>query len=375
MVAGVDAAPPRPFSWWWVGIALPSSVAVGVAVAAMLWGQTRADHRDAFDTGWKSSAAVLAVLAAVVTVERLRLGQREHYRLLAADQVKEINELSAKASEQLGSDKAAVRIGGLTDLERLAQAHPGLRQTVVDRICAYLRGPYEPPWGRLDDAKPVAAQAEPDPGTIAERRLELDVRRTAQQILRRHLAPRDEAAFWPGTTLDLRDANLVEFTLADCRVGDVNFEGATFHRVASFENTEFRGSTDFGYTTFRDRAEFENASFRRSAYFAHVRFEDQVSFPRARFESGAYFESGDFGGPTSFIRTVFKGDAGFSEAVFDGESHFGLADFVRGGDFEESEFRGGADFAGAHTTTESGWPEGWIVVEGVLTREESAKRS
>jgi hypothetical protein len=39
---------------------------------------------------------------------------------------------------ELGSDKAAVRIGGLADLERLGQNNADMRQTVVDRICAYL---------------------------------------------------------------------------------------------------------------------------------------------------------------------------------------------------------------------------------------------
>ncbi|RCG28724.1 hypothetical protein DQ384_23640 [Sphaerisporangium album] len=87
-------------------------------------------------------------LAAFISVDRFRLSQREHHRQLVVDHLtqrdviaRQITDLSAKASEQLGSDKAAVRIGGLTDLERLAQAHPELRQTVVDRICAYLRAP------------------------------------------------------------------------------------------------------------------------------------------------------------------------------------------------------------------------------------------
>jgi ABC-type transport system involved in cytochrome bd biosynthesis fused ATPase/permease subunit len=135
----------REFRLAWVWLARVASVAVGVVVAVLLWGSTRAEHRDAFDTGGKSAAAVLAILAAFVTVERLRLGQREHHRQVAADQAAHITDLSSKASEQLGSEKAAVRIGGLTDLERLAQSYPELRQTVVDRICAYLRAPYQPP--------------------------------------------------------------------------------------------------------------------------------------------------------------------------------------------------------------------------------------
>ena len=53
-----------------------------------------------------------------------------------------ITELYTKAVEQLGSDKAPVRLGGLYALERLAQDNPAHRQTIVNVICAYLRMPF-----------------------------------------------------------------------------------------------------------------------------------------------------------------------------------------------------------------------------------------
>lgn len=47
-----------------------------------------------------------------------------------------ITELYISAVNQLGSNKAAVRLGGLYALERLAQNNHGHRQTIVDVICA-----------------------------------------------------------------------------------------------------------------------------------------------------------------------------------------------------------------------------------------------
>ena len=48
------------------------------------------------------------------------------------------------AVEQLRSDKAQVRFGGLNALERLAQDNPAYRQAIVDVICSYLRMPFSP---------------------------------------------------------------------------------------------------------------------------------------------------------------------------------------------------------------------------------------
>ncbi|WP_331658488.1 pentapeptide repeat-containing protein [Amycolatopsis sp.] len=329
-------SPGREFSWVWVWLTLSASLLTGLLVAAVLWGSTRAEHRDAFDTGWKSAAAVLAILAAVITVERLRLGQREHYRQLASDRAREITELSAKASEQLGSEKAAVRIGGLTDLERLGQSYPQLRQTVIDRICAYLRGPYEPPPDRTRSGEPPG-DAEPklDAEEIAARRLELDVRRTAQNVLRRHLRPPgisigedfdpegtrpEQEAYWEEVRIDLRDAVLVEFDLANCRLWSADFQGATFHGPTDFHGTDFDGQLSFAFATFVGRAFFSHAEFRLRADFGSARF-DQVSFRDASFPAGASFRRAHFREEAVFERSD-PDVADFSEATFSGPLRF-----------------------------------------------------
>ena len=78
-----------------------------------------------------------------------------------------ITELYTKAVEQLGSDKAPVRFGGLYALERLAQDNPAHRQTIVNVICAYLRMPFSPT-APASKPEPEAAEGQKEPGTESE---------------------------------------------------------------------------------------------------------------------------------------------------------------------------------------------------------------
>ncbi|WP_326565013.1 pentapeptide repeat-containing protein [Amycolatopsis rhabdoformis] len=367
----------REFAWLWVWLALVLSIAVGTGVAVLLWGATRAEHRDAFDTGWKSAAAVLAILAAVVTVERLRLGQREHHRQLAADRAKQdadraaqITDLSAKAGEQLGSDKAAVRIGGLTDLERLAQSYPDLRQTVVDRICAYLRAPYRLPTGdEVARSDGGAADAE-----IAARRLELDVRRTAQQVLKRHLRWEDKAegapaSFWDGVTLDLRDAVLHEFDLGGARLASADFRNARFSGPTSFERVSlthealftgavFAGRTTFDNAAFADEAWFDQVSFAEYTWFGSASFEATALFRHTTFGEEAVFSGASFADTCSFAGVEFGGAAVFARASFAQDSSFKGASFAKSPVFDRASFRALVTFSEA-TVTDAEDPPEW----------------
>ncbi|MFE0154701.1 hypothetical protein ACFWY5_46730 [Nonomuraea sp. NPDC059007] len=74
-----------------------------------------------------------------------------------------------KAAEQLGHAQAPVRLAGLYALEQLAQNNPGLRQTVVDVFCAYLRMPYALP-EELDRGEQIRGAPPAAPGPEAEPR-------------------------------------------------------------------------------------------------------------------------------------------------------------------------------------------------------------
>jgi hypothetical protein len=161
-----------------------------------------------------------------------------------------ITELYLKAVDQLGSDKAPVRLGGLLALERLAQDNPQHRQPVVDVVCSYLRMPVT--YGEISGlhsgpamAPVIAAHLAATEGGAAQRQ-ELEVRMTAQSILRRHVVlDPGGLQFWPDIDLDLKSATLVDFRLERCRVRDVRFTGATFVGIARFFESVIDGEADF----------------------------------------------------------------------------------------------------------------------------------
>jgi hypothetical protein len=235
-------------------------------------------------------------------------------------------ELYARAVDQLGSDRAAVRLGGLYALERLGEDSVGQRQLVVDVLCAYLR-------------MPPASTAD-HPG-----RQEREVRLTAQRILHRHLqgSPGDPAAgtgqaarHWAGADLDLSGAWLEDFTLTGCDVGTARFDGARFEGPAALDRARFHGPV-----TFRD------AHFGSDATFAGTQFA-AVGFDRAALDGRAWFGETEFGGDAAFDRTRFGAAAEFERALFRGEAEFGAAEFAGPAGFRRVRFAASARFDRAH---------------------------
>ncbi|WP_433252649.1 pentapeptide repeat-containing protein [Streptosporangium sp. CA-135522] len=320
--AVVFAAPPamrvpRPAAWW----IIPVIVLVGVAVGGTLWwlladpalttpapgpsgpagaGTARGEIlRTALAAGAGVGAAVTLMLA---------FRRQRHQEIATAHAThdateRRVTELYTKAAEQLGSDKAAVRLAGLYALERLAQDNPGHRQTIVNVICSYLRMPYTPPEPapapdpegdrtaalRAARRRYQAARAGVTPPAEAaprqqsdDREGELQVRLTAQRILSLHLRddrPADQRstlpaapAFWEGMSLDLTGATLLDFDLVRGHVTEAVFDKTTFTGNAVFDDTTFTGDAQFGGATFHRDARFDKATFTGDAGFNGTTF-------------------------------------------------------------------------------------------------------
>ena len=155
---------------------------------------------DAVRTGLAAGAGAGAAVGLMLAF------RRQHHQEIATDLTdrdateRRITELYTKAVEQLGNDKAPVRLGGLYALERLAQDNPAHRQTIVNVICAYLRMPFSPT-APASKPEPEATEAPEEPAAETETRTdgtgdtwqqERQVRLTAQRILAEHL--RDDRA-------------------------------------------------------------------------------------------------------------------------------------------------------------------------------------
>jgi hypothetical protein len=174
------------------------TLAIGVAAVVWLLGQANqlppgkdqvAAQADAVKTGATIALGTGGAAYLLLAYRRQRLDEVD-------TRERRITELYTSAVEQLGHQKAPVRLGALYSLERLAQDNPEHRQTVVDVVCAYLRMPYTrraPELSdNLSDEEAVASTDDHDPTSHSPRgqspaQEELQVRQTAQRILAAHL--------------------------------------------------------------------------------------------------------------------------------------------------------------------------------------------
>jgi len=228
-----------------------------------------------------------------------------------------ITELYTRAVDQLGAEKAPVRLGSLHALERLAQTNPAQRQTIVDVICAYLRMPYTPP----DGQGPGEDASQDAHNRYEQRRQELQVRLTAQRILTAHLQPKTAAAFWADIDLDLTEAHLHEFTLVSCQVRAARFDGAKFAGDAGFGRAKFAGNVRFGGAKFAGNAEFVNAKFAGIPWFGGATFAGDAGFFNAKFAGNAWFVNAKFAGDVRFGGAEFAGSIKFDGVRVAASSH------------------------------------------------------
>ncbi|MDO3704720.1 pentapeptide repeat-containing protein [Micromonospora sp. C28SCA-DRY-2] len=426
----------RVMPWWLVLVGLLLAALLGWLVLDWLLGEadraaqpdTRASLRiDAIRTGLTVVAGTGGGLALLLAARRQWIGERaqRHQEAVAArDQAhrervqahaesvaeaaarhqdrqaeaaehdaaeRRLTELYTRAVELLGSDTAAVRLGGLYALERLGQDNPAQRQTITAVLCAYLRMP--PP---TDDPR------------------EDEVRRTAQRLLTRHLRA-DDPGHWPGVTLDLTGARLAGFDASGCTLvdadltgavcaGTTSFAGASVHgRLAlgaSFDDlvcddlagdaeivldgarvtgtASFTGATVGGALSAR-RAEFHRVSARGATFHRPVtldrsRFTGSATFREAVFHGGVSVERAEFAGYAGFRRAHFADLALFRWAVFGAEAWFEGARFAGAANFGRARFLGPVSFdaatlarrplvdqARATATGPHTWPEGTVV--------------
>ncbi|MGW0447164.1 pentapeptide repeat-containing protein [Streptosporangium sandarakinum] len=392
---------PRPAAWWIVPVTLLVGGVVGGVAWLLLgagWSVAEATARQgAIQTALAAGAGVGAAVTLMLTFRRQRhqehaahvtayLAERnaalaeqvaEHTRHDATE--RRVTDLYTKAVEQLGHEAAAVRLGGLYALERLAQGNPDHRQTIVNVICAYLRMPYTPPEPasvpdperdrkaalqaarrRYQAARAgVALPAEPVlRQRSGDQEGELQVRLTAQRILATHL--RDDRppgqcstlptppAFWEGMRLDLTGATLIDFSLVRGHVTDAVLDKATFHGAARFDNAVFHGPARFDKGTFHEDARFGEATFLGDAWFGRATFHGPALFGEATFYREAWFSEALFHEPARFGRTTFYEDAWFGEVIFHEPALFGRATFHRAVQFGEAIFHGSARFGRAN---------------------------
>lgn len=352
----------RPLRWWWIVF-----IAIGIAYVTMIaWGVftyfgTRAPvapqqipqaRIDAVRTALTLGAGLVGAVALMLASRRQWLAEHSQ-RHVETEAIKQrATDYYAKAAEQLGSDKAPVKMAGLYTLERLGQDNSEYRQTVVDLLCAYLRMPFTHPDydtpQRAGDAFLADTEQRQEQERQEQQRQEIHVRRTAQKILLDHLRPAldedgnpTQETFWKEMDLDLTGAALEEFDFGACHAADALFTSVRFYGNSSFEEA-FLGGVWFDEAEFHESAVFDGAQFEVCASFDYAHFHHDASFDGADFHN-VWFKQAHFDFHASFKNALFGYEARFDSARF---NNFKPR-------FDGARFR-------VDVGEENTWPAGWI---------------
>lgn len=126
-----------------------------------------------------------------------------------------IDDMHLRALELLSSDGVVQRIGGLYNLEQIAQNVPRLRQVIVNEICAYMQ--------------------------VAENEVYEHVRAIANGILTSHLNPDLGIKFWGGIDINLRGIAVNKLSFANCVIRTLSIEDSTVHAELDLDGLRATG--------------------------------------------------------------------------------------------------------------------------------------
>jgi hypothetical protein len=281
--------------------------AVAVPRAAPNGGPAVIDPLDVIKTTITVAGFVGAVLVGVYGYRKQRLVEGDARRADA----EQLAQRYTTAADQLGHEKAAVRLAGVYAMARLADDWDDQRQVCIDVLCAYLRMPHEP-----DTASEKHREGEPE------------VRYTIIRLIRDHLREPSAPTTWCGRDLDFTNTTFDggDFRGAKFTGGEVSFFGAEFATgLVSFFGAEFTGGrVSFLSAKFTGgEISFNDTKFTRGTVsFVNTKFTGGVvSFYDAQFIGGeVYFTGAKFvGGEVSFLGAKFTGgEVSFCDAEFSG---------------------------------------------------------
>ena len=153
------------------------------------------------------------------------------------------------------------------------------------------------------------------------------------------------AADNPETKIDLSRHEVKDDLNCDGFIfrGEVDFSGATFHKSVSFKGAEFSrdvsmSSAGFGgsfsashahfyiatfdHTQFSGSTKLNFATFLHPVDFSHARFRDDLKIINSEFHSTLQLIESDFHGKTSFSWTKFDGGLGLAKTTFQDNTAF-----------------------------------------------------
>ena len=320
----------------------------------------------------------------------------------------ERRERYAKAVEQLGDEKAPIRIGGVYTLvglvdewledESIDKYEDRLKegQVIINNLCAYIRSPFT-----LASHYDELSQDTPTTEVIYK-----DIQQKSHkkwQIISNNLYACIRSRFTPDSRHDeLSQDSYIAFykdkeqefyadkanlkSEADVRLSiikeihnrlqgpdenapgawsdfEYDFSGSTFFYPIDLTNSYYTKPVTFGRSTYQGKADFSNSTYEGWVNFSGSTYEGWVNFSNSTCQGEADFSSSTYGGWVNFsnstyekdvifstylFRSTYGGWVNFSKSIYLREAYFNdsiYKDKGKGVNFSKSIYKGKANFS------------------------------
>ena len=269
--------------------------------------------------------------------------QQEQFEANAFKERKaERRERYTKAVEQLGDEKAPIRMGGvytlvglvdewleedkLSEDERIKEG-----QVIINSLCAYIRSPFTlashydelsnptpTPKGIYKDKK---EKFYADKATLDS---ETDVRLSIIKEIHDRIQGPDKNT--PGAWSDF----------------EYDFSGSTFFYPVDLTKSYYKKPVNFSGSTYKKGADFTGSTYEGGAYFSRSTYKGEANFSKsiylglAGFGGSAYEKDVIFSAP--IVRSTYKGEANFSSSIYKGLANFSDSTYEKDVIFSTSGF-------------------------------------
>ena len=277
---------------------------------------------------------------------------RDHLRQVKAER----RERYTKAVEQLGDEKASIRMGGIYTLTRLVddwleeESLPKVErlkegQVIINNLCAYIRSPFTLA-SYYDELSEDAPKAN---GIYKDRKQdfytdkaifdsEADTRLSIIKEIHDRLQISEENPWDSWSNFEYDFSGSIFFYPVDLTKSyykkPINFSGSTYRKEANFRGSIYEGGANFTGSTYQGGADFRGstyqggADFRSSTYTDWAGFSGSIYTGWAGFSGSIYtgwadFRSSTYQGRADFRSSTYKSEAEFSRSIFYSETYFG----------------------------------------------------
>ena len=281
----------------------------------------------------------------------------------------ERRERYTKAVEQLGDEKAPVRMGGvytlvglvdewleeksLSDDERFKEG-----QVIINNLCAYIRSPFTLT-SYYDELSEDAPSLE---GSYKDKKEEFyvdkaildseaDVRLSIiKEIHDRIQVPdKNTPGAWSDFEYDFSGSTFfysVDLTKS-YYAKPINFSGSTYKGRANFSRSTYKDVADFTDSTYKAWASFTDSTYKDVADFRDSTYQGRAEFTNSTYQAWAYFTDSTYKGWADFRGSTYQGGANFTDSTYKSGANFTDSTYKSGANFTDSTYKSGADFSGS----------------------------